>query len=120
MNVTAKVVRSGNWWAIEVPEIPGLFTQARRLDQVAAMVQDAASLAGLGDVDVAVVPVLDDETILSIEDAKRCRTTLAVATTAAAAASREAVAKLRSQGLPVRDVAQLLGISPQRISALAA
>ena len=43
MKLTAKVERSGKWWAIEVPELPGLFTQARRLDQVAAMVREAAA-----------------------------------------------------------------------------
>ena len=52
--VTANAVRSGNWWAIEVPEIPGLFTQARRLDQAASMVQDAATLLGWPAVDVVV------------------------------------------------------------------
>ena len=46
MNVTAIAQRSGDWWAIEVPEIPGLFTQTRRLDQTDDMVRDAAKLLG--------------------------------------------------------------------------
>lgn len=44
MLLHARVVRSGGWWAVEVPEIDGLFTQARTLDEVPAMVKDAASL----------------------------------------------------------------------------
>ncbi|MFD3506764.1 hypothetical protein [Nocardia sp. NPDC058666] len=42
MDVTAHASRSGGWWAISVPEVPGLFTQVRRLDQVVATVRDAA------------------------------------------------------------------------------
>jgi predicted RNase H-like HicB family nuclease len=44
MKVTAYVTRSDGWWAVEVPEVPGLFTQARTLDQVPAMVIDAVAL----------------------------------------------------------------------------
>ena len=44
MNVNAIAVQSGDWWAIEVPEIPGLFTQVRRLDEAPRMVRDAAAL----------------------------------------------------------------------------
>ena len=37
MNVTAAAERSDGRWSVEVPEIPGLFTQTRRLDQIDAM-----------------------------------------------------------------------------------
>jgi len=37
-------IRTGDWWAIEVPEVPGVHTQARRLDQVPAMAKDAIAL----------------------------------------------------------------------------
>lgn len=33
----AHAVRSGNWWAIDVPDVPGAFTQVRRLDQAESM-----------------------------------------------------------------------------------
>lgn len=44
MKVTAHATRSGDWWAIEIPEVPGVFTQARRLDHVAAMAADAVAV----------------------------------------------------------------------------
>ncbi len=44
MKVTAKAVRDGGWWVVEVPEVDGAFTQARRLDQIPAMVADAVGL----------------------------------------------------------------------------
>ncbi|NEG89801.1 type II toxin-antitoxin system HicB family antitoxin [Bifidobacterium aerophilum] len=43
-NATAVCTCSGGWWAVEVPEIPGLFIQARRLDQVEEQVRDAAEM----------------------------------------------------------------------------
>jgi predicted RNase H-like HicB family nuclease/bifunctional DNA-binding transcriptional regulator/antitoxin component of YhaV-PrlF toxin-antitoxin module len=36
--------REGGWWSIEVPEIPGVFSQARRLDQAEYMARDAIAL----------------------------------------------------------------------------
>lgn len=42
--VTAMARRNRDWWAVEVPEVDGAFTQARRLDQVPHMVADTVSL----------------------------------------------------------------------------
>ena len=39
-----RAVRSGGWWAITVPELPGVFSQARRFDQVEAMAREAIAL----------------------------------------------------------------------------
>ena len=58
-DVTARVTRSDGWWAVSVDEIPGLFTQARRLDQVADMVREAGSLLGVDVGAVEVAPILD-------------------------------------------------------------
>lgn len=44
MDVTAVCVRSGDWWAVTVPEVEGGFTQARTLDQVPEMVADLVQL----------------------------------------------------------------------------
>ena len=62
MKVTAQVQRSGDWWAISVPEIPGVFTQARRLSQVPDMVRDAVRLMQADDtLDVEVEVVAHTE-----------------------------------------------------------
>ncbi|MFV2086800.1 hypothetical protein [Micromonospora sp. LOL_021] len=58
MEVTTYLVvcrRVGDWWAISVPELNGVHTQARRLDQVAAAAREAIAL--LLDVNQAVVDV---------------------------------------------------------------
>lgn len=120
--LTARATRCGGWWAVEVDEIPGLFAQVRRLEQVEAEVQDAA--AGLtGDpapsFTVEVVSSIDGVDLEALSSEVRSkRVELARAEAAASEASRRAVATLRAQGLPVRDVAQILGVTPQRVSQI--
>lgn len=58
-NVHAKVTRNMAWWAISVDEIPGLFSQARRLDQVDAMVREAGAMLGFEVANVEIAPILD-------------------------------------------------------------
>ena len=61
--LTARCARSEGWWAVEVPEVPGLFTQARRLDQVPEAVVDAASLLtgrSRAELEGAVLQVLEE------------------------------------------------------------
>ena len=41
---TAVARRAGDWWAISVPELKGVHTQARRLSRVEAMARDAIAL----------------------------------------------------------------------------
>ena len=72
--------RCEGWWALEVPEVPGLFSQARRLDRAEGAVQDA--LATMLDLDpesfqLEVVPVLDDETSAVLDDVLQARDGLA-------------------------------------------
>ncbi len=118
MQVTAKATRSGNRWAIEVVEIPGLFTQSRRLDQVEGMVRDAAAMLGHQDLEVVVVPNLPPEHADLVNAARQQRQEMRIAQVTTARVNRKAVYMLRDLGLSVRDVATLLGVSPQRISAI--
>ena len=58
---TARASRDEGWWTVTVDEVPGLFTQTRRLDQIPGMVRDALTLfpditeAAMG-AEVTVVP----------------------------------------------------------------
>ncbi len=119
MRVTATARRSGDWWAIEVAEVPGLFTQVRRLDQVEAMVKDAAELLGSPVTEVDVVPDLPSVTREKVSRAKASLNEAANLQKEASIRSREAAADLRGKGLTVRDVATVLGVSAQRVSQIA-
>ncbi len=55
MTYTARARRSGSWWAIDVPELPGVYSQARRLDRVESMARDAIAL--FLDVDPATLDI---------------------------------------------------------------
>lgn len=122
MKVTAKATRSGQWWAVEVPEVDGAYTQARRLDQIPKMVADAVSL--LEDVPADTVEV-DLDIDLGVPDVseyvRSARVEVKAAAQAqesAARASRDAVGRLRNLGLTVRETAIVLDVSPQRVSQL--
>ena len=122
MKVTAKVTRAQDWWAVEVLEVPGVFTQAKRLDQVEGMVKDAVALmedVDLDDVEVELEPVLPSPVVEHIKAAQALAATAANLQIQASSANRAVVKELRETGLSVRDVALLLHVTPQRVSQLA-
>lgn len=119
MKYTAECVRSGNWWAITVPEIKGVFSQARRLDQVEAMAREAIALmlnVSPNTFDVEVKPEVPGE----VARARKARTELRRAEESAEEATKSAARALLEKGYTVRDAGKLLGISPQRVSQLTA
>ncbi|MBW3090395.1 type II toxin-antitoxin system HicB family antitoxin [Bifidobacterium miconisargentati] len=117
-DVTAVCQRADGWWAVEVPEIPGLFTQARRLDQVADQVRDAAEMLDVRVGSVTLDPKLDAATSRMVEELFVKRDAARRAQDEASKLARTTVATLRREGLTVRDVATVTGVSPQRVSAL--
>lgn len=118
IDVTAVCTRCDGWWAVEVPEIPSLFTQARRLDQVAGQVRDAAGVLDVRVGEVRLDPQLDEATQRMVDDLFAKRHAARLAQDEASQLARSTVAALRSEGLTVRDVAMVTGVSPQRVSAL--
>ena len=117
-SVMAVARRSGGWWAIEVPEIPGLFTQTRRLDQVEGMVRNAAQLLDCEISQVEVRPKLGKQDEKMLKELLAARAEADEAQVKASRLVREAIDALRKQGMTVRDVADIIGLTPQRVSAL--
>ena len=117
-DVTARVTRSEGWWAISVEEIPGLFTQARRLDQVANMVRDAASLLGVEVGTVDVQPVLDSDSQRMLEELETARREAEEKQRISSGLTREVIRRFREEGLTLRDIASLVGLSQQRVAVL--
>ncbi len=119
-----EVVRSGGWWAITVPALDGVFSQAKRLDQVEDRAREAISLMldvdedDVGDLDVVVTPPARVADLLGALEASVAAAD--EATRAAVAARREIAELLRAEGLPLRDVGELIGVSHQRVSQLLA
>lgn len=117
-NVHAKVTRNMGWWAISVDEIPGLFSQARRLDQVDAMVRDAVAMLGFEVANVEIVPILDADAQEMLEELERARHDAEEKQRAASDLTRQAISRFRGEGLTLRDIASLVGLSQQRVSVL--
>ncbi len=117
-DVTARVTRSEGWWAISVEEVPGLFTQARRLDQVANMVRDAASLLGVEVGAVEVLPVLDSDSQRMLEELETARREAEEKQRISSGLTREVIRRFREEGLTLRDIASLVGLSQQRVAVL--
>lgn len=119
--VTARVYREGRWWMIEVP--PEGVTQARHAGEVSQMAQELAALTldipvdairvdltwDLGGLDIAAeLAHLADER----SEAKRLEI-------AAATRARALARSLSAQGIPLRDIGALLGVTMQRAHQLA-
>lgn len=124
MKVTAVVQRVGKWWAVEVPEIPGLFTQAKRLDHVEEMVKDAAALLTGEPEDSFEVEVQVDtsnpQLNYLINEAKANTREAARLQAEASEKSRQAASELATEGLTVREIGEVLGLSFQRAHQLLA
>lgn len=113
--------RSGKWWAIEVTDVPGAFTQTRRIDQIEQMTRDV--LAAFLDVppdsfDLQVTVQVPDDWRAKADAVRRARAEAKRAEAEAGERAREAARWLHEQGLPVRDVGAVLNVSAQRVSQL--
>lgn len=121
-----EITSEGRWWRIHIPEIDGL-TQARRLTEAHTMARDTLrSIAGyrLREINVEVTSVRIEEPDFRelLESATQIKHIRAQATELereSAERAREYAHWLVSHGIPVRDIAALLEISPQRVSQLA-
>lgn len=116
--VTAR--RAGNWWALEVPDLPGVFSQAKRLAKADAAAREAIAL--MLDIDPAKVKV-QVETVLpdDAETALRAAEEASRAAEEAKRVEREAMqhaATLLTRDLSQRDAGQVMGLSFQRVSQL--
>lgn len=118
---TAVAERDGNWWAITVPEVDGIFSQAKRLDRVEYMARDAISLmleVAPDSFDVEVIENHDPPTQEVIDDIVSIREAVAAMKRETGARTRDAVLALHKSGYPQRDIGRMVGISHQRVAQL--
>ena len=119
---TARCQRSGDWWAISVPELKGVHTQARRLEKAEAMARDAIALfldVAADSFDLRIEPVLPRDLQKKVGRARKVRYEAEVLQREASSASAEVAAELvRTAHMTVRDAGRVLGLSHQRITQL--
>ena len=119
---TARCERAGDWWAISVPELRGVHTQARRLEKVDAMVRDAIALfldVRRDSFEIRIEPVLPRDLQKKVGRARKVRGEADVLERQAAAVSMEVAADLVQRAhLTMRDAGRVLGVSHQRVAQL--
>ncbi|MGW7249818.1 type II toxin-antitoxin system HicB family antitoxin [Streptomyces decoyicus] len=116
--VTAR--RAGDWWALEVPDLPGVFSQAKRLDKADEAAREAIAVmldVEIEDVEVEIEPVLPKEAVQALRAAEKAEKDAEDARKAAQKAMQEAAATL-TESLSQRDAGRVLGVSFQRVSQL--
>lgn len=118
---TAVAERAAGWWAITIPELRGVFSQARRLAAVETMARDAVALfLGVApeSFDVEVRETLAPDVERVVAEAIQARSEAVDRQRAATHKSREAIEVLERLGLPQRDIGRLLHLSHQRVAQL--
>lgn len=118
----AEARRFGRWWAVDVPAVKGVHTQARRLADVEPMARDAIAL--VLDVpprsfDIVVRPVLLTRLEAIVREAREARVLAQETQLDAARRSVLALRALERADVPLRDAGELLGMSHQRAAQLA-
>jgi predicted RNase H-like HicB family nuclease len=118
---TVSAERHGDWWAITVDELRGVFSQARHLTQVESMARDAISLfleVPVDSFDLSVREKLTPDAERVVAAAKEARAAATAQQEVASERSRAAARALTELGLPQRDVGRLLDLSHQRVAQL--
>lgn len=119
-----EVNREDRWWIINVPEIDQI-TQARRIDEIEDM---ARSLIAVSTdqpiseiaVHIANICVGGVDVLEAAAQVTRLRHQAASVEHIALAATKNFASDLTKHEIPVRDIAELIHVSPQRVSQLTA
>lgn len=120
MEIKAECERKANAWRVRVPELDNLLISTKRLDQATEQIKDLVQEAqGIDRCDV----IVKVETTLPgiMCDLEQAQKKMREAQKIQEEASREirgVVKRLREEGLSMRDIAVLLGISAQRVAQL--
>lgn len=116
----AEVERDGRFWHIRVPEIERS-TQARHLREVEFMARDLVAVMENLAPDSFALDVhieLPDDVREELARSAELREQAASAQAEAARLSRDAARRLYDQGMPLRDIGKILGVSFQRAKQL--
>jgi hypothetical protein len=115
--------KSGTWWAVTIDEDPRAQTQARRLDKIEAAARSVlVDMNVLGPNEAARFTIsIDADDLESLRNvAIGAKRTALNAAEQASEAARTFARRASEEGLPVRDIGALLGMSYQRAHQLLA
>ncbi|MDR0945432.1 MAG: hypothetical protein LBM66_04635 [Bifidobacteriaceae bacterium] len=110
--------KSGKVWVLEGC---GAVGQVKRLDQAPGLMREAVAYlknAPIEDVEINLDIQLSEQDARVLADLEQAKAQAKAADREAAAAQRRAARRLHSDGLSLRDVGRIMGISGQRAGQL--
>jgi DNA-directed RNA polymerase specialized sigma24 family protein len=121
MEITAECERKAGAWRVRVPQLDNLLISTKRLDSATEQIKDLVhEYQGIDRCEVIVKVETSMPGIMC--DLELAQSKMREANRLQEEASkeiREVVSRLRTEGLSMRDIGVLLGISPQRVAQLA-
>ncbi|MEY4993604.1 MAG: hypothetical protein RIS82_726 [Actinomycetota bacterium] len=121
MEIKALCERQEDGWLIAVPELGNFKTTAKRLDKATEQIKLLAEqTTGESKCDIVVkVEAVMPGIICDIEAAQAKMREATRLQEEASNEIRDVVGRMRDRGLTMRDIAVLLGVTPQRVAQLA-
>ena len=115
MEIKALCERQDDGWLIAVPELDNFRTTAKRLDKATEQIKALAeNITGESKCDIVVkVEAVMPGIICDIEAAQQKMADATRLQEEASAEIRDVVGRMRDRGLTMRDIAVLLGVTPQ-------
>ena len=121
MNLEVLCERTAEGWNVEVPALGNLHTTTKRLDKVREHILEIAKDHPLTqdkcDLVISIVARMPG-IICDIESAQQKMREAAKLQEEASIEIRDVVGRMRDEGLTMRDIAVLLGVTPQRVAQL--
>ena len=120
MELKVQCERQGDGWLIAVPQLDNFTIITKRLDKAKELVESRArEVYGTEHCDVVIkVEAEMPGIICDIESAQHKMLEASRLQEEASAEIRNVVLRMREQGLTMRDIAVLLGVTPQRVAQL--
>lgn len=121
MEIKARAERQEDGWLIAVPSLGNFKTTSKRLDKATEQIKILAEkTTGESKCDIIVkVEAVMPGIICDIESAQQKMKQAAKLQEEASNEIRDVVSRMRDEGLTMRDIAILLGVTPQRVAQLA-
>lgn len=121
MKITATAERQADGWLIACPELDNFTTKSKRLDKATEQLKALAEkTSGESQCDIVVkVEAVMPGIICDIEAAQAKMRDATRLQEEASNEIRDVVGRMRDEGLTMRDIAVLLGVTPQRVAQLA-
>lgn len=120
-NYTATARRGSRRWVVQCDQFPGALTEVTRLDQAPEFMVEAIAFVSQvpqDSVQVTVTPAIPEDIAAELARVEDLRSQARAADREAAALHADAARRLQAQGLSVRDIGSVLGLSHQRAQQL--